>query len=357
MARSFQSVQCLRGAAALLVVFQHAREQIPDFHRLFGTTIGEGGVDLFFVISGFVMVYSTGADPIGRWEFLKRRLFRVVPLYWVVTGLTAALLLVAPALPRDSMFTVGSLIGSLLFWPHINPGDPMSISPMLKLGWTLNYEMFFYVVFAVFMGLQVPRRIAAMTVIFAGLCLAAGLLHGPAPLIFWGDSVTFEFILGAALGWLAMGNWAQKLPGPAWIAVSAAGLVLFVVLADAPGPRVLSQGGPAALIVGGLALLEARQNRAGWPKVLLFLGDASYSIYLGHLYAVIAFRVLWEHAHLPAQGLTWGLIFVGLCMVTGMLVGIALHLAVERPVARLFKRRRTPASYPVGLGTDAAISS
>jgi exopolysaccharide production protein ExoZ len=343
MPRSFRTIQYLRALAALLVVFQHALQQIPAFAKIWPTTIGEGGVDLFFVISGFVMFYSAGRAPMTRGEFVRKRIERIVPLYWIMTFATAALLIVAPSLPRDSRFTLASLVQSLLFAPHPNPGDPGSISPMLKLGWTLNYEMFFYALFAIGIGLAPLRRAIAIGCVFAALSLWALAPHAPVAVTFWGDTVVYEFLLGALLACAVLGKAVARIPAPAAVAVALAGVAEFIGLADAAGPRLLSQGLPAALIVAGVVILEANGRWRVESRALQALGDGSYSLYLGHLYPVIAFRVLWERARLPAEGALWAVFFIGLCMAAGTGAGLGLHRFVERPITRRLKGLRRPA--------------
>jgi peptidoglycan/LPS O-acetylase OafA/YrhL len=104
-----------------------------------------------------------------------------------------------------------------------------------------------------------------------------------------------------------------------------------------------ARGLPASLIVAGAVALEANGRWRTESRWLRLLGDASYSVYLGHLYAVIAFRVLWERAHLPAQGPLWAAVFIGLCIAAGTASGLALYRFVERPITRRLKDLRRPA--------------
>jgi hypothetical protein len=170
--------------------------------RLFNESPWGSGVPIFFAISGFIMVV-TSANAFGSTQsaldFMRRRIIRIVPLYWLVTTVGLAALLVMPAqmkvLPND----YGYIISSYLFWPAMRlTGD---VRPLATPGWTLNLEMFFYVVFAI--ALLFPRRFG-LPFLFSSLGLlvcarVSGLLPGVA-LNFWGDPIVLGFLLGAAVG-------------------------------------------------------------------------------------------------------------------------------------------------------------
>ena len=175
--RTLPSVQILRAVAALGVLTYHTFVDISL--RLGGTVvlhnlvIGAAGVDLFFIISGFVMVYSSeslfGHRDAPRVFFL-RRLARVAPLYWAVSVVILAYVLIAYRSLID-IYSVGSVIASFAFVPYPAPGNNSLMQPVHGLGWTLNYEMFFYVVFTA--AILLPRRFAVMAVATVFLALVA----------------------------------------------------------------------------------------------------------------------------------------------------------------------------------------
>src|SRR5215467_252489 len=144
-------IQVLRALAAVLVTICHAQAEIAKIGGLASAwppaalaNLAGFGVDLFFVISGFIMVYSTDqlfGTAHGPMEFLKRRLLRIVPLYWIVTSLYLALTLLIPEFAKG--YPAGFLIASYLFIPAARPDGV--IEPLVGQGWTLNYEMLFYV--------------------------------------------------------------------------------------------------------------------------------------------------------------------------------------------------------------------
>ena len=346
------SIQYLRALAAILVVFVHAQQQYPIGERLIPSAFGFGGVDLFFLISGFVMTYTVAHHPLNRLDFLKRRAVRIVPLYWGMTLATAVLIFVAPALTRDSRFAWIDLFTSLVFIPHHNVGKAATISPLLKLGWTLNYEMFFYLVFASFLPLKPWLRTASALLVFAVLIAIETTTQSQFVLLaFWGRPITLEFIAGCAVAVLyTRGPWPNA-PAGLWWGVLALGVMAFVGLGgfqDEQIDRVVTRGLPAlAILVPVLALerLRAATFRRG---VLHYLGDASYSIYLAHLYAVVGFRVLCDKLHLPITTPLAAAVFIVACVAVGVGGGCFVYQFVERPLTdaarRIFLKRRAPAT-------------
>ena len=335
------SIQYLRGLAALLVIVHHAHEQIPGLQRWFSTTIGASGVDIFFVISGFVMIYTTSLRKLSPVDFLARRAWRIVPLYWALTVFTAVLLIVASPLAHDSIFTIPSFFQSLLFIPHFNPGERGSLSPMLKLGWTLNYEMFFYVIFALLLGLAIWKRTFIIGAIFIGI-IGAGLLFHPtfAPAVFYTQPIILEFVFGCVIGGLDRAGLLRTCPASLSLGGFIAGAALLFVgspYLETP-MRAICVGLPAALVVLSAIALERRMGSVPRWRFLETLGDASYSLYLSHLYAVIFFRVLWNRLHLPSQGLGWALVFMAACLGVGVIFGLICYALIEQPLLRAARR-------------------
>lgn len=344
------SIQHLRALAALLVVFVHAQEQYPIGDRVIPTAFGLGGVDLFFLISGFVMTYTAAQRPLTRVEFLRRRLIRIAPLYWTMTLVTAALIFIAPVLTRDSHFAWSDLFTSLAFIPHYNAGKAGSISPVIKLGWTLNYEMFFYLVFTAFLPLRPWVRTGAALLVFAALIAAEALTQSRFVLLaFWGRPITLEFVAGCAVAILyTRGPWPVAR-AEVWWAVLALGVIAFVGLGgfqDEQIDRVVTRGLPAlAILVSILALerLGAARFGRGWVH---YLGDASYSIYLAHLYAVVGFRVVCDRLHLPILTAPAAFGFIVVCLAGGVGAGCLVYEYIERPLTHAARRvftRRTAA--------------
>ena len=326
------SVQYLRALAAILVVYQHSTEQIPGL-RAPVPTIGMAGVDLFFVISGFIMITITYSRPVGAGEFALRRIARIVPIYWFYTTLTAAAILLAPMFFRDSQFTIPHYILSLLFVPHRDPGD-FSLSPLLKLGWTLNYEMFFYLVFSSTL-LMAPRlRIPGLIAIFIALVATGWLIRPRAPILaVYTNPIVLEFAFGALVGYaFVTGRLFQIGHKTAWVLIASGSVVGFMLspyfgIVD----RVIIYGLPAALVLSGCAALEATGGVSKRP-LLRLVGDSSYSIYLAHLYGVVfLLRFAWPRLGLGILGIWW-VAFVSVGIASAVAVGVLSYLFLERPL-------------------------
>ena len=164
-------IQYLRAVAALAVVVFHAAERSG-----LNFVVGAAGVDIFFVISGFVMWTLAATRPVSTWAFYRDRLLRIAPLYWIVT-LVMAVGALAGLFPRIRL-TADHVIASLAFVPHRSPSNG-EIWPLLTQGWTLNLEMFFYLIFGLILFLPRERRLAMLTTTFVGLVLA-GRKYQPA---------------------------------------------------------------------------------------------------------------------------------------------------------------------------------
>ena len=319
------SVQYLRAAAALAVVVFHAMESTATKFP-----VGAAGVDVFFVISGFIMWTLTAPAQIRGSAFLWRRFIRIAPPYWIATLLAAALAVVRPGFLWAPPFDAADLLRSLAFVPYMD--DWGRTYPVLVQGWTLNYEMFFYLVFAAALFAPLRWRLAGLSVFFLALA-AAGLLmvhRGPAAATYT-DLQVLEFVMGAWLGeaWLR-GRLGGVRLGVALIATALAAFAATQMLGLREGPwRVLYWGLPALGLVSGGLCLE-RAGLIGRWRIPKALGDGSYSIYLFHLFALaVVDRVL---AQAPIA------LRVGAGTVAAAAAGYVLFLALERPMTAALRR-------------------
>lgn len=305
--REFIGVQYLRALAALAVVVYHFQE-----HMGLAWQGWAAGVDVFFVISGFIIWQTTQGRT--SWTWWKARFWRIVPLYWLAT--TAMLVIV---LARQDAVDWDHVLRSYLFIPTVNERGVML--PLLEPGWTLNYEMLFYTVMALAMLLKgQTARLVGIGAALVGLIALRPFASEDGPALFRLTSpILLEFLAGVAL--------AVVLPYLKWRGLlGVAGLVAAVLFALLVSPsfdqRTISLGVPAALIVGAVVCLEGWMPRIGTLKLL---GDASYSLYLVHL--LVAVPVLWLFA---GVGKGWPLfvLLVG-CAVAG---GVACYRWIERPL-------------------------
>lgn len=344
MDNKLYSVQYLRGLAAVLVVIAHAAAHPLSESSYVLLRLGQLGVMLFFVISGFIMVAITGPGPFAPLTFLKRRIIRVVPLYWLVTTVTAALALALPSLFHTTVFTWPHYIQSLLFIPHEAPGRG-GTSPILSLGWTLNYEAFFYVTFALCALLAAAQRVVVLSVAFSALVLVGVVFQPQDPaLSFYTNQAVLGFVVGAWIGWLKIRGGAERLPGAVLSALLVAGLVAlawaFIVYRE-PEESLISFA-CLVLFSAGLLLAGLRyEKQLPRTAILETLGDASYAIYLTHMFVIgltvaIGGRVLPD---VPAAYL--GLVAVS--AVLALALGLVVHRTIEMPMLKAF-RRKLPAT-------------
>jgi peptidoglycan/LPS O-acetylase OafA/YrhL len=348
-----ENLQALRGLAACLIMVRHAIHEIretidaafaaPDYPY----TIG---VDIFFVISGFIMVYTSRnrfAAP-GAWkDFLVRRLVRIVPLYWFYTLALVGVALILPGVLGKASFDIPAFLKSLFFIPYMNAAGDMQ--PFLALGWTLNYEMYFYAVFACFMFLPATRMLAALTVYFAATVIAGFYLpeHFHA-LRFLSDQVVLEFVAGAWLAWLYIRDY--RLPsGFKYPAYGCAFLVLLLFLfPEVFGGKIMHihKMIGAVLLVALLALPRGAEQQV-LPRFLTALGDSSYTLYLSHPFALgfVTQGVLWAGlaAAIPANA-----VFCA-CVLIALAGGYFAYLFIEKPLLSYGKAvfLRKPDARPI----------
>lgn len=335
-------IQILRFIAAVAVVAFHAWGVAPNYihvpadDRPFGLTEAGHGVDLFFVISGFIIFYATHRAQPTPARFLRQRIERIVPLYFAVTLGVTALALTWPGLfGADNWYTPRHILKSLAFIAFTD-GD----MPVVYVGWSLEYEMFFYLA-AAFMLAFTEKPWRNLVILFSLLTIA-----GAAPDVtaafgsyaFFTDALLLEFALGVVAGHLFM---TRRLDGPMAVSVL---LAVAVLLARDPASRALLYGLPSAVLVLGAAVLSHRRPDASrLERALARLGDASYSIYLAQVQTVsLAARLI--GAAFPTIS-PYALVLLVSGVVT--LLGLALNIAIEKPLLRLSRnfgpRRSTPA--------------
>jgi exopolysaccharide production protein ExoZ len=332
------SIQYLRAAAALGVVAFHAMESAA-----YKFPVGAAGVDIFFVISGFIMWTLTEHAENRPGSFIWRRIIRVAPPYWIATLLVALAVTIRPHFLWMAPFSAADLARSLAFAPYVDAwGEPY---PVLLQGWTLNYEMFFYVLFA--LALFAPRRLqlAVLSLALAGL-IAAGLLLQPTDpaLATYTDLELAEFLAGLWLGkvWLT-GRLRGRAVGWGLVAAGLAAFAVEQVLQLRDGPwRTVYWGLPALALVTGALCLEGAGAVRRWAP-LKALGDGSYSIYLFHLFVVAVCARLF--AGPAADWLRLAASLVG----SGVAGWVLFHL-LERPMtSALRKLPRTLRPAPAAL--------
>lgn len=328
------NVQALRGFAAMLVVFCHTADMLPDGRDWFGAT-GANGVDLFFVISGFIMVCTTAGRQVTVVEFAKARIIRIVPLYWLFTFLVVMISAIMPHAFNGTRPDLREFFLSLAFIPFIKSGSG-GVQPTLFVGWTLNYEMFFYLLFALSMFTRRPLLGGSIVVTVLLSLVAWGHLTHPTGIAtgFYTRPIILEFGMGVLIGlaWLRWPLDAALLP-LAWFGLVAGCLgFVFAPRGTLDGP--FGFGLVAVLLLASALTLETAGLRASWPWIQE-VGNASYAIYLSHFFLIRGLEQVMNVVPLnviPASVAT--IAAMALCAMAG----IAIHRGVERPMTNALRR-------------------
>ncbi|TKW76356.1 MAG: acyltransferase [Bradyrhizobium icense] len=350
-------VQVLRFLAAFAVVAFHAWGVAPEGYKVpdgvASVVLAHGGhgVDLFFVISGFIIFYATHRSPVTAGEFLRRRVERIVPLYWLVTLAVTLLGLTLPdVFGTPGWLTLRHVLKSLAFVSFT--GGEM---PVVYVGWSLEFEMYFYFAAALLMALtkNVWRNIV---VLFSALVIAGqgpGVAAAAGPYAFFADPLILEFVLGVIVG-MAFVNGRV-----AWPALAAAICAICVILAVDAASRVIASGIPSACLVAAAVFASRKHVAHAWfARALARLGDASYSIYLAQV------NTVWL-ATMSLVALIPGIPPLLLVLSVSVIVaafGLALNILVERPVLKLARRldgsrRDRPGNNVEGLQDGAAAKA
>jgi exopolysaccharide production protein ExoZ len=336
---TYRLIQVLRVVAALMVVIHHA---VIVLYLRDGLGIGNwinggAGVDIFFVISGFVMTVSSAplrASQHPARIFLARRLERIVPMYWLATTCKVVAVLAWPLLALYGLGTTWHVVVSYLMLPT-------RLAPVVFVGWTLIYEMMFYVLFAIVLALRAPllKTIGPVLVVLALLQLAPHL-RLPFMVAWYANTIVLDFLYGILL---ALGlRWVVRMPRELAFPLAMVGMAVLLnwVAPNFSFWRGLLWGVPAAAVVAGALALE-RSWGPKMPRWLLELGDASYSIYLIHVFVLPLGAIVLAHL-----GEHWrGVVPVSLVVLVliSTLAGEIVYRLVERPIMRWFKGRRQTA--------------
>lgn len=332
------SLQMLRGVAAYFVVVFHTygfmslqpEFSLPDFGG------GMPGVELFFIMSGFIMIHTVrpGETPL---QFFAKRLFRIAPIYWVATVAVIVAALNIDWIFADANLAPESILASFAFIPMQNNfGDYM---PILYVGWTLNYEMLFYFVFA--MGLFLPRKfllpfvILAMTAIWlSAYAFGEGVISA-----FYGRMIILNFCTGCLLAIIfSRPGFVQKISGFGPVFIASLGAFQFFLFLVFPLPPALV--GIATLIilnsvVFGLLSLDL-QGRLKEIRFMNELGKSSYSAYLLHPFIVPIVGVA-VMRFVGTSTVAILVMFVATFIATVIVATLSYHI-IERPSNMILRK-------------------
>lgn len=325
---SLEGVQFLRFFAAFIVMLTHATfyvgARIDSSFPLWND--GAQGVPIFFVISGLVMSLSAGkliAEKNGYKAFLYQRFIRIVPLYWAVNAFKIIGLLVAPAAIVAAP-DVLNIILSLLFVFSRNADGV--VETFYGVGWTLNYEMSFYLVFALAMFVRVKPVYFASTVLAVCIALSYVRLESWPAMTFLFNKIVINFIWGLVIAELRIRR--MTIGRRAAITLTVIGLVLVFF----PPPIYLCGIQYAALVTGIVFLEPAIKGRI--PRVLIFGGNASYSLYLVHpmIGVIVAIALAKMKVGSPIIAI------IAICVVC-LTVASFTYIFFEKPITDWLKRK------------------
>lgn len=312
------NIQVLRGFAALIVVVFHivgASNSYKIPAEIFGLTggLGRSGVDIFFVVSGFIMVYTQHNKEKKPLNFIKDRIIRVVPIYWIFSCLFLVLYFIMPTIFREFQPNIGFIISSFLFSSEWF----FDKHPLLSVGWTLEYEMLFYIIFSIALVLKTQKRFIFPVILILIL-----------PLFPHVDYVIYEFLLGMLVAKIYL---SRKYESYGMLLLFI-GILLFTVLNIFTNEwhRLIIFGIPAFFIVLGALYLPSIKN-----KLLLHLGDASYSVYLIQVFTLPAFYKV-STLYLTFLG---GEILAVLALLCTAIAGSLCYFCVEKPLTKFLKNK------------------
>jgi peptidoglycan/LPS O-acetylase OafA/YrhL len=356
--QKLQSIQALRGVAAFLVMLFHCAEiqraglgpeRQAEIELLSGFwDRGYAGVDLFFVISGFVMVYVTqsyGAKDIGR--FLYKRAARIYPVWWIFASVMALYVYVSYGQLGSPQY-VGPEEDGLYFLKSLLL-IPQEHVPVLSVGWTLIHEVYFYLIFA--LTLFLPKRVlpiflfvwAGLTVVGFANGLARPMVDG-VPSLF-ASLLTLEFIAGALLAWVILRRdvpFARVILGFGIVSFIAA-LVFYTDRSNdlTLWGRVFVYTLPCLALLAGLVSLE-KARKIKINRWLSRLGDWSYALYLSHILVILTMKrvFLYLEDDLPEslrfQAVGWidNAVFWCVTIIVCLIVAALSYRFIEQPLLR-----------------------
>jgi exopolysaccharide production protein ExoZ len=327
-----RNLQVLRAYAALAVVLFHTNCTPPGIHPM-----GLFGVHLFFVLSGYVMASICDSDTRA---FVRRRLVRIIPMYWTLTLVVYLLAWKAPHLMNTTRAIPSELLKSLLFVPFLKSNG--LYQPVLFVGWSVNYEMFFYMMLSIAVAIYKRRAAVLGAAIMVSVMTICSLFAKTSTIAkFYSNSILFECILGVAAYYCVRAASRRFMPvsKPVLLTMAIASLVLlpaiegFQVLASMP---MVVRFGPLCFVLicsTCLLALSGADMRAG---TLVLLGDASYVMYLVHGFIeTFLNRIMGKlnpifHIDTPIGCL--------MAVVSVMAISVFLYLRVDKPTVVYLNR-------------------
>lgn len=325
----FNSIQILRGIACIFVIFCHIAY----------ANVGIFAVDTFFIISGFMILYSTNKNDNSF--FLTKRLLRIIPLYYLMTFFTYISMYIFPSLFEQVSAQLSFLIKSLFFIPFDIIGNG-TIQPLMRIGWTINYEIFFYLIFKV--SLKISHKYRAI-VASAIICLLVFFIHPisslPIFLSYYSDPILLDFIWGMIAFYICKWLFQKKntltkhnIPFLVCLIYLIAQILFFSITNSSTEinnfNRPINLGIPSTFLFISFFIIGLYNFRNKFFDYLTSLGNMSFSIYLLHYYIVqFIGRKVFDFSTLTFSS------------AIGTIIAIVLTLVISKISYELIEKRLT----------------
>ncbi|MDB5853310.1 MAG: Exopolysaccharide production protein ExoZ [Herminiimonas sp.] len=328
--KTLNSLQMVRALAAISVIYFHVGTQI---------SFGSFGVDIFFVLSGYVIAMVLSDKEKTTTSFTKDRLTRIVPLYWTLSIFVFAVAYLKPHLFNSTTANASNLLKSMFFVPYYKENG--QLFPILYVGWTLNYEMLFYAVVATCVTFSRKYWMLASGIVIASLytisCLLGPMMAGTE---FLANPKILEFIFGLLI-WRV---WQNKIEFPKYLGLLGIVISYFAMsyfeANNVPGPALLLFGVPSCCLIIFALSFEKHIKTGAVSRLLIHLGAASYATYLSHPYIV-------EFARKVAPSLYNGFQIttaVGtlITVIIALIVGSTAYSLLDRPLVHFCRGKLFP---------------
>lgn len=317
------NIQILRAIAAIIVIAFHTvlaaeKYNLPTnfFYKV--DFWGAAGVDIFFIISGFIMVYIQDKKKRNSVEFLMDRMERILPLYWTLALFISFLLIVFPQGFNELTLNFETFFKTLFFINFLS-----NETPLVYVGWTLEYEMLFYLVFGLSLLIKNQK--------FAFLVCIAILIS----MVFLGlNAIIVEFIYGMMIG-LLFSKYRFTIKNKYCLIMIILGFSLLTIEWSKEISRSITWGLPSILIFIGALYLKPIKN-----KILELLGASSYSMYLVQVFSIpIFYKAISSISVFKIPQLAE--VYVILCIVCSIIAGLLLYLLIEKPLSNVIYKLKT----------------
>ncbi|MEB7642743.1 acyltransferase [Acinetobacter pittii] len=326
-----KSIQYLRGLAALAVVLFHASGAILVHYAVEQKNFyswGEAGVDLFFIISGFIMVYITFNKDVGVADFLYKRFVRIYPIFYVYATIALIIFIISPDSINRSAAEPTKILPSYLLIPYTNHTN------LVLVAWTLVYEVHFYILFALSLLLMNKYRYIFTGFILSALSISSLVKYDSFYLHYISSPIILEFLLGMIIYFLVYNRSDKNL----WFLIFFFMIAIFSLFFNGVVPeRLVSYGAISFLLMFSVLLIEVKggfEIDNIFSKFLMKLGDSSYSLYLSHLFVLGASVIILNKLHFINNST----VQIMIILLTGGAIawGWLSYRFIEKPIISFF---------------------